>query len=67
MSLIEQIFSYYVTNGAYVWVQFGRHFLIAVYGVVFAAVLSVPLGFFLARRHRLADWVIGVALSLIHI
>ncbi len=59
--MIQQIFEYYQVNGLYVLEQFRRHFLIAVYGVAFAAIVAIPLGFFIARRHKLAEWVITVA------
>ncbi len=61
MSFIQSVFDYYVTNGSYVWVQFLRHFLISIYGVLFAAVVSIPLGFFIARRTKLAGWIVGIA------
>lgn len=61
MSVLEQLFFYYVNNGGYVWDQFVRHFLMAIYGVLFAAVIGIPLGFWIARHGKLAKWVIGVA------
>lgn len=61
MSFIQSVFEYYMANGSYVWVQFLRHFLISVYGVLFAAFLSIPLGFFIARHAKLAGWIIGFA------
>lgn len=61
MSTIEQFFYYFEQNGSYVWEQFSRHFLITLYGVIFATIVAIPLGFIIARRLKLADWVIGVA------
>lgn len=61
LSLIEQIIYYYQSNGTYVISQFLRHFWMAFYGVLFASIVAVPLGFYIARRSKLADWVIGVA------
>src|SRR5699024_12081837 len=61
MSTFEQFFYYFEQNGSYVWDQFTRHFLITLYGVVFAAIVAIPLGFIIARRLKLANWVIGVA------
>lgn len=61
LSLIEQIIYYYQSNGTYVISQFFRHFWMAFYGVLFASIVAVPLGFYIARRSKLADWVIGVA------
>lgn len=61
MNTIQQLFYYYNENGSYVLEQFSRHFLISIYGVLFAAIVAIPLGFWIARRHKLAEWVIGVA------
>lgn len=61
MNTIQQLFYYYNENGSYVLEQFSRHFLISIYGVLFAAIVAIPFGFWIARRHKLAEWVIGVA------
>lgn len=61
MNTLEQFFYYFQQNGSYVFDQFTRHFLISLYGVLFAAIVAIPLGFYIARHTRLADWVIGVA------
>ncbi len=60
-SLWQQLIYYYQQNGGYVFDQFTRHFLMAIYGVVFAAILVVPLGFYLARNVKIADWILGIA------
>ena len=60
-SLWQQLIYYYQQNGAYVFDQFTRHFLMAIYGVVFAAILAIPLGFYLARNIKIADWILGIA------
>lgn len=60
-SLWQQLIYYYQQNGGYVFDQFTRHFLMAIYGVVFAAILAVPLGFYLARNVKIADWILGIA------
>lgn len=60
-SLWQQLIYYYQQNGGYVFAQFTRHFLMAIYGVVFAAILAVPLGFYLARNVKIADWILGIA------
>lgn len=60
-SLWQQLIYYYQQNGGYVFDQFTRHFLMAIYGVVFAAILAVPLGFYLARNVKIADWILRIA------
>lgn len=61
MSMIQQLIYYMGQNGAYVWSQFLRHFLISIYGVVFASIVGIPIGFWLARHAKMADWAIGAA------
>lgn len=56
-----ELINYYKINGAYVFSQFTRHFLISIYGVLFACILAVPLGFYIARRKKLAKWIISIA------
>lgn len=61
MNIFEQLWYYVQQNGPYLWDQFSRHFLISIYGVVFAAVVAIPIGFYIARHSKLADWVVGAA------
>lgn len=61
MNLFEQFFYYLQQNGGYVLNQFIRHFLISIYGVLFAAIVGIPIGVFISRRNKLASWVIGAA------
>lgn len=60
MNVWEQFFYYFTQNGSYVLSQFWRHFLISLYGVFFAAIVGIPLGIFIARRRKMAKWVLGV-------
>ena len=59
--MINQFISYFATNGDYVFGQFIRHFLISVYGVLFASIVAIPIGFFISRRCKMADIVISLA------
>lgn len=61
LGLWEQLWYYFNENGFYIWEQFLRHFLISIYGVLFAAIIGIPIGFLISRRGKLADWVIGIA------
>lgn len=61
MNTLQQLLYYYRENGGYVFEQFTRHFLISIYGVLFAAIVAIPLGFWIARHKKLADWIIGAA------
>lgn len=60
-SVWQQLLYYYEMNGSYVFNQFSRHFLMAIYGVLFAAIIAIPLGFYLARNAKIADWILGIA------
>lgn len=61
MDILKGLLEYYKLNGSYVMEQFIRHFLISVYGVLFAAIIAIPLGFFIARRKKLASGIISIA------
>ena len=58
---MEALLKYYQVNGNYVWDQFLTHFLISIYGVLFAAIITVPIGFYIARHTKLAGWIISLA------
>ncbi len=60
MEVLQQLGTYYSQNGAYVLQEFYRHFLMSVYGVLFAAIVGVPLGIFIARYRTLSGWVFAV-------
>ena len=61
MELLRETAAYYSLNGGYVLEQFWRHFLISVCGVLLASAVAIPTGFLIARRGRLARWVVGAA------
>ncbi|EAG8871343.1 ABC transporter permease [Listeria monocytogenes] len=61
MDTLKQLIDYYQTNGSYVTEEFWRHFLMSAYGVIFAAIIAIPLGVYIARKKRLAGWVIQIA------
>lgn len=61
MNLMEQFIYYFQENGSYVFSQFVRHFLISVYGVIFAAIVGIPIGIMISKRKTLASWVVRVS------
>ncbi|MBQ7264079.1 MAG: ABC transporter permease [Synergistaceae bacterium] len=61
MDVLKGTWTYYQLNGAFVMEHFLRHLLISVYGTLFAAAVAIPVGLFIARRGRLAGWVLGAA------
>lgn len=61
MSVLEQFFYYLQQNSGYVLTQFIRHFLISIYGVLFAAVVGIPIGILISKKKSLASWIIGMA------
>ena len=63
MDTIRELILYYSQNGNYVWTEFYRHFLMSAYGVLFASLVSIPLGIFIARYSRLS----GIVLSLTNV
>lgn len=52
LSTWDQFWYYFAHNGFFVLQQFTRHFLISVYGVLFAAIVGIPLGILIARRKK---------------
>jgi osmoprotectant transport system permease protein len=61
MNLFQQFIYYFQENGAYVFSQFIRHFLISIYGVLFAAIVGIPIGIAISRNRKLANWIIRLA------
>lgn len=61
MELLRETLAYYSLNGSYVLEQFWKHFLISVCGVLLASAVAIPTGFLIARRGRLARWIVGAA------
>lgn len=59
METLEQFIHYVSQNSGYIWVQFYRHFLMAAYGVLFAAIISIPLGILMAKYGKLSSWVLA--------
>ncbi|TMN22751.1 ABC transporter permease [Lentibacillus cibarius] len=58
MDTLQELMHYVGDNGEYIWTQFYRHFLMAAYGVLFAAIISVPLGILIAKYGKLSSWVL---------
>ncbi|NLW29504.1 MAG: ABC transporter permease [Erysipelothrix sp.] len=59
--MIQELLEYFAVNESYIFNQFIRHFLISIYGVLFASIVAIPLGFYLTRHHKMADWMIRIA------
>lgn len=59
--MIDGLLIYVQINSSYLLSQFWRHFLISIYGVLIACIVAIPLGFFIARRRKLARWTITIA------
>src|SRR5699024_4168115 len=66
MDTIQELNQYSTENSAYIWSEFYRHFLMAVYGVLFASIISVPIGILIAKYGKLSGWVLSLV-SIIHI
>lgn len=56
---MQALIKYYQVNGGYVMEQFIRHFLMSIYGVLFAAIVAIPIGFYIARHKKMASWIIA--------
>lgn len=60
-NLFEQLISYYQTNSGYLFELFINHFLMSVYGVLFASIIGIPLGIIIARLGKLSGVIITLA------
>ncbi|MDY0406323.1 ABC transporter permease [Virgibacillus sp. 179-BFC.A HS] len=60
MQTLTELWNYYAQNYTYVWEEFYKHFLMSAYGVLFAAIIAIPLGILIARYGKLSKWVISI-------
>lgn len=61
MQTLQDLLVYYTQNSWYVWEQFFRQFLMSAYGVLFGAIVGIPVGIFIAHHNRLSPVVISLA------
>lgn len=61
LNLWEQLVYYFQTNGMYILSQFFRHFMMTFYGVIFAMLIAIPLGFYIAHKPKTANGIITLA------
>lgn len=61
METLNDVLLYYVNNAWYIWEQFVRQFLMSAYGVLFGALVGIPVGIFIAHYKKLSPWVIALA------
>jgi len=60
METLQQLITYVSQSGGEIAVEFWRHFLMAVYGVLFAAIVAIPLGIFIAKHKKLSGTVLAI-------
>ena len=60
-NLLVELFDYFTNNFPYLFRLFLDHLLMSVYGVLFAAIVGVPIGIFIARYSKLSGFVITLA------
>ena len=60
-NLLQQLGEYYSTNFVYLMDLFLKHLLMSVYGVLFASIIGIPIGIFIARFSKLSWIVITIA------
>ncbi|HLQ96063.1 MAG TPA: ABC transporter permease, partial [Pseudogracilibacillus sp.] len=60
MKTLQELVDYFGQNYAYIWEEFYKHFLMSAYGVLFAAIIAIPVGIVIARRAKLSQWVISI-------
>ena len=60
-NLLHSIIEYYSLNWAFLLELFFKHLLMSVYGVLFACIIGIPIGIFIAKYKRLSWPVITIA------
>ncbi|MGO3048661.1 ABC transporter permease [Staphylococcus casei] len=60
-NLLQQLVEYYSMNFGYLWELFIKHLLMSIYGVLFAAIVGIPLGILIARYSKLSWIIITIA------
>lgn len=60
-NLLQQLIEYYAVNFGYLWDLFIKHLLMSIYGVLFAAIVGIPLGIIIARYSKLSWIIITIA------
>ncbi|MDU9418355.1 ABC transporter permease [Staphylococcus lloydii] len=60
-NLLQQLVEYYSVNFGYLWELFIKHLLMSIYGVLFAAIVGIPIGIFIARYSKLSWVIISIA------
>lgn len=60
-NLLQQLVEYYSVNFGYLWELFIKHLLMSVYGVLFAAIVGIPIGILIARYSKLSWAIISIA------
>ncbi|MGV3244949.1 ABC transporter permease [Staphylococcus sp. 11261D007BR] len=60
-NLFTQLLQYFQTNAGYLWELFLNHLLMSVYGVLFAAIVGIPIGILIGRFGKLSAFVITIA------
>lgn len=61
MNTFQQFFYYFSENGSYVFMQFMRHFLLSIYGVLLAAIVGIPIGILISKYAKLSNFIITLA------
>jgi len=60
MEVLQQLGTYYSQNSTYVLHEFYRHFLMSIYGVLFAGIIAIPLGILIAKYRKLSSWIFSI-------
>lgn len=59
MDVLIEAYGYALENAERFWRAFGRHLYLSGVALAISVIVGVPLGIFIARRVRLAQWVIS--------
>ena len=61
LGLWQQLIYYFSHNGMYVLSQFNQTFLVSIHGVLFGAIVGIPIGIWTSQHRRLSPLIVGAA------
>jgi len=61
LDTLNELLLYFTKHTDFLLATTLDHFILSFYGVMFAAIIGIPIGILIARFHKLSPWVISIA------
>ena len=59
MELLIEAYRYWLQNQAHFWEALSRHLILSLSALAISLLIGLPLGIWISRHHRSAQWVIN--------